>query len=119
MTNFHVLQQNLQCTRCHLKNFLKILFLKTNICIVLPLIDKGSRFKQIYRICLCILKDFITNDHTNPNNLTLIVIPIIGKLKINNVSLKMFFLNKFSYNLPIKIQSKFNISFFILKRNLS
>lgn len=119
MKNFHVLLQDLKCIRCPLKNFFKILFYRRNICIVLPFVDKNSRFKYFYRICLCIFKNFITDSHTNPNNLTLIITPIFGKIEINDASLKIFTINKFCYNLPIKIKSKFNISIFILKRKFS
>lgn len=117
--NFHLLDKALICNRVNIKYLFKTLFLKNNYCIVLPIINKSPKFKKIYRVCLCIYKNLYTDFHTNPNNLNLFVIPIIGKILVNSKHLRYFSLSKFNYNSPIKIESKFNMSIFILKRKLS
>ena len=117
--NFHLLNYTLACKRVNIKYLLTTLLNKTNYCIVLPFIDKTSKLKKIYRICLCIYKNFYTDFHTNPNNLNLFVIPLIGSIAINNKQLRYLRLTSFNYSQPIKIESKFNISIFILKRNFS
>lgn len=119
MYNFHLLKNNLKCIRVPFTKLHKALFLENECTFVLPIIDKDRNLRHIYRLCLCLHKNVASISTSNPNDLILYILPLFGSIKINNKKLKILNLYKYAFNKTIKFNSKFNLSIYLLLRNLS
>lgn len=120
ISEIHILKEDLKCNKFKLNIENLKLFNKDKCSIILPLVDnKNNKNKKIYRVCLCINKNFNTGFHTNPLNLKLIVYNIFGNIAINNNKLNLLVPHQYNYNEKIKITSKKNISLFILLRKIN